>query len=136
MNEPLIADETNVASLPWALFFNQSYVGDTGTTWTPTFNGLGSTGTPTISGVYYKLSQNLVFFRIRIVPSTDTTSTAGTTYCDNFPLTIFNDGACLSVGNNLGGSSGMAVAANNRIYTPAWSAVNYPVSVVGLVEAR
>ena len=134
IQDPVI-DEDGYLVPSWTLFFNQVYVGDTGTTWTPTFSGLGTTGTPTITGKYYKLSQSLVYFSVRIVPGTDTTSTASTTYIDNFPLRLRQDGACAAVGGTLGVGLGIALSGSNRIYTPAWSAVTVPVTVVGLVEA-
>lgn len=131
-----VVDQGGVASLPWTLFFNQLFTGDTGTEWTPTFTSLTTVGTPTITGRYYKLSQNLSYFTVRVVPETSTTATAGTTYIDNFPLDITGDGACLAVSGLVGGNAGMAEAATNRIYVPAWTAVTVPLTVVGLVEAK
>lgn len=133
---PLFDDEDGIAALPWILFFNQIFTGDTGTDWLPTFTGLTFTGTaPVITGRYYKLSQALSFFRMKIVPGTDTTSIAGTTFIDNFPLTMSADGINFAVSGLLGTNSGMCEQASNRIYTPAWSAVVIPVTVLGFVEA-
>ena len=121
----------------WTLFFNSLYEGDSGTEWEPTFQNLGTTGAPTISGRFYRLGGlNLIFFRITIIPATNTTSTAGTTYCDNFPVSIREDGVCMSVSGNLGGALGHVVAVNNRIYTPAWSTITDPVTIIGMAEAR
>jgi hypothetical protein len=129
-----VVDKNGVATIPWTLFFNQQFTGDTGVDFTPTFTNLTQTGVPTITGRYYKLGQ-LVYFSIRIVPATDTTATAGTTYC-SFPLTAISDGACTAVSGLLGGSIGMVDAASNRIYVPGWSAVTIPLTIVGLVPGR
>lgn len=122
--------------LPWITFFDQVYNGDAGDAWTPTFQSLGSTGTPTITGRYYRISQYILYFNILVTPATDTTSTAGTTYVDNLPVTAYNNGICMTISNNLGGAIGMVNATNNRIYTPAWTSVTTPINIIGLVEAR
>lgn len=132
---PLIEDQSGNASLRWILFFNSIYTGDTGTDWTPTFTNLTTVGTPTITGRYFRISQNLVYFSVVITPATSTTATAGTTYIDNFPLDITTDGACLAVSGGAGTPAGQCVASNNRIYVPAWSAVTVPLTIIGLVEA-
>jgi hypothetical protein len=131
-----INDEDGNLELPWLKFFNQTFNGDAGDTWTPTFVSLGSTGTPTITGRYYRISRYLLYFNILVTPSTNTTSTAGTTYVDNLPITPFNNGVCMSVSNDLGGALGMVNSSNNRIYTPAWTNVTTPVNIIGIVEAR
>lgn len=131
-----VTDESRIATIPWTLFFNSMYNGDTGTSWTPTFVSLTSVGTPTFTGKYYKISQNLVYFTITVTPATNTSSVSGTTYVDNFPLDIFGHGACLAVGSNTGTSAGMCNASTKRIYTPTWTTVAVPVTVVGMVEAR
>lgn len=131
--EVLAEQETGFATLPWLLFFNQTFNGDAGNSWTPTFTSLGATGTPTITGRYFKLSKSIGVFWVRVTPGTDTTSTAGTTYINNFPLTMNADGFCVALSNNLGSSSGHVVASNGRIYTPGWIALTTPVQVVGLV---
>lgn len=131
-----LAEEGLVATMPWILFFNQVFTGDAGEDWTPTFSSLTTTGTPTITGRYYKISQFLCFFKITITPATDTTAVAGTTYVDNFPLTASGDGICFAVSGNLGTNSGMVTSSNNRIYVPGWTAVTVPLTVVGIVEAN
>jgi hypothetical protein len=135
INNPIMQSEDGRATIPWAQFFDQSWRGDAGKAWNPVFTNLTQVGAATITGRYYKLSQYLVFFKVTITPATSVSSTAGTTYCD-FPVTMQGNGACLSVGNLLGGGSGMCDASSNRIYIPALSAVNYPVTIVGMVEAR
>ena len=131
-----IVDGDGFTSLSWLLFFNNQYNGDTGTVWTPTFTDLTISGTPTITGRYYRLSRRVVYFTIRIVPATSTTSVAGTTYVNNFPLTVTGDGVCFAVLGGIGDGPGHVVAGNNRIYTPAWTAVTVPVTVVGICEVQ
>ena len=131
-----IDDDNGSITLPWLKFFNQVYNGDAGDAWTPNFVSLGSTGTPTITGRYYRLSRYILYFNILVSPATDTTSTAGTTYVDNLPIAPFNNGVCMSVSNNIGGALGMVNASSNRIYTPSWTSVTTDVNVIGIVEAR
>lgn len=108
--------------------------GDTGTTWTPAFTGLTISGTPTFTGTLYRLSSTLVFFTAVITPATNTSSVAGTTYINNFPLTIRHDGGVLAAASNTAGA-GMAVASNQRIYTPVWTTIATPVTISGVLEA-
>lgn len=129
-----ISDEKGFAPLAWLSFFENSYIGDTGTSFTPTFTNLTEVGTATKTGYYYRLSRNLYYFAITITPATSVTATAGTTYC-NFPLNITRDGANLAVTNGLGSAAGQNVASNDRIYIPALSAVTTPITIVGIVEA-
>lgn len=124
------------ATLPWILFFNQLFVGDTGTSWTPTFQNLTEVGTATYDAVYYKISGNLTYFRVTITPSTSISGTGGTTYIDNFPLDITADGAVSTVSGGLGTLDGMAVAANDRIYPATFTTVTVPLTICGTVEAR
>lgn len=131
-----IAGEDGKPPLPWILFFQQSFDGDAGVDWVPTFTSLTTVGTPTITGRYYKLSKYLTFFRVTIVPETSTTATAGTTYINNFPLTFRNDGVCWAVSGGFGANAGHIVASTNRIYVPAWSAVTVPLSILGVGEAQ
>lgn len=135
INEVMI-DKNGLANIAWLLFFNQSFVGDTGTSWTPTFTNLTTTGTPTITGLYKKVSQSLVYVRILITPATDTSSTAGTTYVNNFPLTLLADGAINATSNNQSITPGAATASTNRLYTPTWAAVTTPITISGLIEAE
>jgi hypothetical protein len=131
-----LTDDQQALTMPWILFFNQNFTGDLGTSWTPTFTSLTETGTPTITGRYYQISQALCYFNVTITPATDTTATAGTTYINNFPLTASSNGICFAVSGNLGSNSGMVVASNNRIYVPAWTAVTVPLTIIGIVEAN
>jgi len=131
-----VIDEQGQPTLPWLMFFNNLFTGDTGTEFAPTFTNLTISGTPTITGKYYKLSQSLCYFMVTITPSTSTSSSAGSTYINNFPIDINGDGICFAVSGNLGTGSGHVVASSNRIYVPAWSAVTVPLTIIGIMEAR
>lgn len=128
----LLAEGNGLPKIPWILFFNQLFEGDPGTEWAPTFVNLGVSGSPQITGRYYRLNQRFCVFYITITPNGgNTTSTAGATYCDNFPLQFSLDSVCWAVSGGLGDGPGHIVAATNRIYTPAWAAVTVPLTVVG-----
>lgn len=131
-----VIDGEGYPTLPYLLFFNSVYEGDTGATWIPTFQSLTETGTPTISGKYYRISRRICLFFVTIIPGTNTSAVAGTTYIDNFPLTITTDGFCTAVSGNLGGTVGHVVASGNRIYVPAWTTVTVPLTVIGICEVQ
>jgi hypothetical protein len=131
-----LSDQNGNIELPWLEFFNQTYNGDAGDAWTPNFVDLTTSGTPEISGRYYRLSRYILYFNILVNPDTNTSAVAGTTYVDNLPIEPFNNGVCMSLSNNLGGALGMVNASNNRIYVPTWTNVTTPVNVIGIVEAR
>lgn len=131
----ILSDENGKPRIPWLLFFDSVFRGDTGTPWSPTFTSLTISGTPTITGKVYRIGRSLAYFSVRIVPATNTSAVAGTTYIDNFPLTLNADGACLAVSGLLGTNAGMCDSATNRIYVPAWSTVTVPLTIVGFVEA-
>lgn len=131
----LIADkDTGKVTLPWLLFFDQVFTGDQGTPWVPTITGLTISGTPVITGSYYQMG-SLAFFKIVIVPATSTTSVSGTTYCNNFPLTISSDTSCSAVTNAPSAALGMCDSATNRIYFPSWTAITSQVTISGWVIA-
>lgn len=135
--QDILVDQNGLPNLSWIMFFNNLFTGDTGTAWTPTFTSLTSVGTPTITGRYYQISRNLAYFAVMVTPATNTSSTGGTTYVNNFPLDVVNDGVCLTVSSNLSlASAGYVTASNDRIYTPTWATVAVPVLTVGIVEAR
>lgn len=128
---PVINNEAKFL-MPWVLFVEQMFKGDPGDPWVPTFQNLTTSGTPTITGRVYRLSQYLTFFTVRIVPGTSTTSTAGTTYIDNYPLLFNGDGLVFAVSGGVGSNSGHIVASTNRIYTPPWSGVTVPLTLLGI----
>lgn len=132
---PLI-DDKGLCSLQWLLHFNGLYEGDTGTSWEPTFQSLTEVGSPTITGRYYRILRRVCFFLVSVVPATNTSATAGTTYIDNFPLTFSSDGICFAVTGGLGSSSGHIIASSNRIYVPGWTAITVPLTVAGIGEVR
>lgn len=128
----IVTEQNGLLRLAWVLYMNQLFEGDAGTEWTPTFISLGSTGTPTITGRYYRINQKICLFFVTITPSTDTTSTAATTYISNFPLTFTTDSVCFAgTGSGAVQAIGGIRASDSRIYTPGWSAVTTPITVVG-----
>ena len=128
-----LVDDDKRATLTWAAFFESLSQGDFGTAWTPTFDGLTEVGSATKTGVYYKLSQRLAFFRITITPETNTSSVLGTTFCNNFPLTIANNGLCASISSYTANVSGIS---DSKIYTSTWTTLTTPITIVGIVEVR
>lgn len=130
-----LIDDNGLATLPWTLFFNQAFEGDGGAQWTPTITGLTGS-TTSVFGRYYRISQFLVYFRITITPNGNTTSTAGTTYSENFPLTFNFDGFNTVVSGSGGGSIGMNRASDNRIFFPGWTNISVPLIILGIGEAR
>lgn len=133
--EPLVEKGDWFATLNWLVFFEQVADGDAGTSWTPTFTGLTEVGTATKTGVYYRLSKKLVYFRIVITPGTNTSSTLGTTYCNNFPLTITANGANLTCSGFTAAVSG-TTASDKRIYTASWTTITTPITIVGIAEIQ
>lgn len=128
----VLMEQNGLPRIPWILFFSSIFEGDGGTEFTPIFSGLGSTGTPTLTGRYYRVNQRLCFFFITITPATDTTSTAATTYVSNFPLTFARDSVCFAgTGSGAVQAIGGIRASDNRIYPPAWTSVTTPITLVG-----
>lgn len=132
-----ILDRLGNLSPLWYSFFEKMYIGDNGTIYSsPTFTNLGQTGTPTITGTTYRITRNLVYFSVRIVPDTNTSSVQGSTYINNFPFSIKQDGVCSASSGLVSDSSGMIEAATNRIYTPAWTNITVPVTITGTAEVN
>lgn len=134
ISTPIVIDREGYADTPWVEFFNQVFIGDTGTSFTPTFTSLTTVGAPTFAAKYYKIGP-LCYFNITITPSTSTTAIAGTTY-SNLPLTARGNGIVFAVSGNLGDGPGMISVSENRAYVPAWSAVTVPLTVIGIYEAQ
>lgn len=133
----ILAEQSGLPKIPWISFFNDVFEGDSGTVWTPVFVSLGSTGSPTLSGRYFRINQRTCLFFATIKPSTDTTSTAATTYISNFPLNFALDSVCFAgTGSGAVQAIGGVRASDNRIYTPGWSAVTTPITVVGFGIVR
>lgn len=133
ITQPVI-DDNGLPTLPWTLFFNQTFEGDGGVEWEPTITGLTGS-TTSITGRYYRVSQYLVFFRIIITPSGNTSSTAGTTAIDNFPLNFTFDGFNTVVSGSAGGGIGMNRASDNLVLLPPWTNVSVPLTILGFGEA-
>ena len=130
--EPMI-DEDKFATLNWTAFFESVAAGDAGSTWTPTFTGLTEVGgAATITGTYYRLSSKLVFFKIVITPVTNTSATLGTTFCNNFPLTIRGANAVTTVSSFTAAPAG---ADSTGIYAATWTTITTPVTICGTIEA-
>lgn len=134
--EPVV-DQTQLATLYWQIFFEGLASGDAGTPWNPVFTGLSATGTPTITGIYYQISSKLSYFRITITPAGggDTTSVAGTTYCDNFPLTMLGNSANVTL-SGFTAVVGGTTAADKKIYPASWSAIASPITIIGIAETN
>ncbi len=132
---PLV-DQDGKTDIFWSVFFNQLFTGDAGTEWFPTFQNLTIVGAfPTITGRVYQISQFLTFFSLNIIPGTNTSAVAGTTFIDNFPLIMRADGINFAVAGRLGTNSGMCEKVTNKIWVPAWTTVTVPLSIIGIVEA-
>lgn len=129
-----LIDEDKFATLNWLAFFEDLAIGDTGTTWTPTFVGLTEVGTATKTGIYWRLSNRLTYFRIVITPTTNTSAVAGTTYCDNFPLNIAQAGVSVSLSGSSAALAGIT-SSPKRIFTGTWTTITTPITLVGIVEA-
>lgn len=130
-----VIDENGLPTLPWTLFFNQSFEGDAGQDWTPSIVGLTGS-TTSVTGRFYRLSQYVTYFNVTITPSGNTSSTSGTTYIEGFPLIFSSDGFNTVVSGTAGGSIGMNRASDNRIYVPAWTNISIPLTILGIGEAR
>lgn len=135
--EPMVDKDQNV-TLPWQAYFESTSEGDPGNVWTPTFQGLTSTGpAPTFNGTYYYLSQNLAYFHIVVTPGSGgtTSAVAGTTYCDNFPLNLAIDGVAATIGG-AGAAVGAIASQNKQIYTATWTSATGNITIVGIVELQ
>ncbi len=135
--EPMVDSNRNV-TLPWQAFFESTSAGDPGNIWTPTFQGLSSTGpTPAFTGTYYYLSQKLAYFHIVIKPGSGgtTSAVAGTTYCDNFPLNLAVDSVAATVGGT-GAALGAIASGTKQIYTATWTSAAGIITIVGIVELQ
>lgn len=131
---PIADKDSGVITVPWAVFFNGLFEG-TSESWEPTFVNLTENGAATKTGRYMQINQGLVYWDAQIAPGTDVSATAGTTYIDNFPLTLTRDSFCIAVSGGQGALPGHAVASNNRIFIPALSSVTVPITIIGVAFA-
>lgn len=126
----------NVFSLYWKKWFSSLWEGDVGKQWTPTYTSLTESGTATHTGTYYRLSKRLYYFRVLITPATNTSSTAGTTFLNNFPLTINANGSFLAINNTTKTRiDAGAIIAGSGFYPPSWTTITAPITLCGMVEA-
>ena len=134
VRDKMVDENANVRT-SWILFFQGITDGDPGNKWTPTATNLTATGTPTITGNYYE-NAGYTDFWINIIPGTDTTATAGSTYFE-LPFDVKVDAPCFAVAGLTGGSQiGMVEATTNRCYPPSWSAVTVPLTISGRVLTK
>lgn len=132
-----VVEQDGVATMPWVLFFNQTFNGDAGTDFTPEFSNLTqSGGNASFTGRYTLINQRLAFFRVTVTPASSgsTSSVAGSTAITNFPLSFSNNGIVFAVSGLVGTNSGMVNQADNKIYVPAWTTVSIPVTIIGIAE--
>lgn len=101
-------------------------------TWAPSATNLTQVGgSATLSGTYTKIGRQ-VFWTLKVVPVTNTSSTANSTFFTGLPYTpsdnmgcSASDDAVVSYGNGL-------VTTVPRVYTPTWGTVTNPVRVWGV----
>jgi hypothetical protein len=136
VNAPLL--NGNVVSREWLLFFQNLSDGDPGEDWNPAYTGLTVVGSLAHTGRFYRISRNLQYFfaTITSVGGGTSASVAGTTYINNWPSMILKDSSVFASNSttNLGIGVGIAKAANNRIYTPAWSATTNTITICGILN--
>lgn len=132
IQQPL-TERTGLPTLQWILFFQGIFNGDSGTTWTPQPVGLGTVGTPTISGIYYK-NAGFIDFYITISPGTNTSSVAGTTYIP-LPFDVALDSTCFAV-TGTQSVPGAINAAQDRVYPPTWTNLTSIITIHGRAVAK
>jgi hypothetical protein len=126
-----VLDENGKLRPTWIVYFSDVGRGDVGTTWSPVVSNLASTGTPTITGVYYQ-NNGFTDFAVKIVPATDTSSTLGSTTIA-LPFNVTAD----SVAGVVGGTTaffGVVNAAGKVVFLPTWSLVTVPLTITGRVK--
>ena len=105
-------------------------------TWTPVFTSLTQSGTPTLSGRYRIVGRELEF-QVKIVPGTNTASTADTTY---FALPVAAKGfggeiqTSASATMTLTRTSLGINVANSRGYCDGWTASTNTIFIAGWYE--
>lgn len=131
----LSEEGTGFPTLPWILFFNSIFTGDTGTNFTSvTYANLTVVGTPVITGTYYRIGQFIRFAIVIDPQGGNTSAVAGTTYF-NLPFDVLVDDACFAVSGLLGTVTGMIDSTTNRCYPPAWTTVTVPLTITGMCRA-
>ncbi len=130
ISDPVI-DDARKARPSWVEYFANLGRGDVGTTWNPSITSLASTGTPTISGVYYQ-NQGFTDWAVKIVPATDTSSTLGVTFI-TLPFTVAADTPCFVV-TGTSYSVGVINAAAAVAYLPTWALITTPITITARVK--
>lgn len=126
-----VVDEAKKARPTWVEFFASLTRGDVGTTWSPSISNLASVGTPTISGVYYQNS-GFTDWVVKIVPSTNTSSTLGLTFI-TLPFNVTADQPLFATyGTTVAG--GIVNSAAKQAYLPSWAAITTPITISGRVK--
>ena len=126
-----LLDDTGKLRPSWVVWFSELQRGDVGTSWSPVFTNLTAVGTPTISGVYYQ-NDGFTDFAIKIVPGTNTSSTAGSTTVA-LPFNVTADvPAGVVAANSV--SFGVVNASGKTIFLPTWTTVAVPITISGRVK--
>lgn len=110
----------------------QSLDVDTWVAFTPTFTGLTSVGSPTITGRYISKS-GLIFVQVEIIPGTTVATIAGTTYFA-LPVTasapgVAGDGSMMNFTTLIGIGLCAVDTANSRCYVPSQGATGNTLTV-------
>lgn len=103
-------------------------------TWTPAWTGLtvvNGTGAPTYVGTYVRIGRVVYFEIVITVTGTCTTaSTAGTTFCNNLPLTAAVFSTLTAANGNIF-SYGVGFVSGASAFMPTWSAFNGTITASG-----
>ena len=106
--------------------------------WTPTRTGWTDVGSPTVTARYCQIGA-VVFFQVKVVPSTTIATVAGTSYI-NLPVTalaggITGDASMTDLTTLLAIGDCVIDTANSRCYVPAKAATGDTVNIGGWFEA-
>jgi len=126
-----LLDDSGKLRPTWVIYFGELNRGDVGTTWNPTIVNLTSTGTPTITGVYYQ-NDGFTDFAVKIVPATDTSSVAGSTTIA-VPFNVTAD-TIVNVVSSGGYDFGRIISSSKTIFLPTWSLITVPLTITGRVK--
>lgn len=89
-------------------------------TWTPNFINLTiDSATPVPAGIYTRVGR-LMYVRIYI-PGGYTTSTAGTTYCNNLPFSASGNHVCVASNASTVDSYGTGLVQSGNLFPPSWT---------------
>jgi hypothetical protein len=128
-----VTDKAGKMVITWLLFMQNLINGDAGTAFVPEFFDLTQNGVPTIGGVYYENNGFADFF-VRITPSIDTSSVAGTTYFE-LPFQPTSDCPCFAT-TAFNSALGGIIASSKRVYPASWTSITTPVTISGRVPLQ